>query len=75
MSEETADERSERRIGVYDYNSLHNLLLESFQRLYPQVHNVAPTGMVQLMEAEIVHWRRTGRPPVGFDAGDSKGSE
>jgi hypothetical protein len=74
MPEETADEQSRRRMGVYDYNSLHSLLLESFERLFPDVHNVEPAGMIQLMEAEIVHWRRTGRPSVGLDPGEEADS-
>lgn len=71
--EETPGERSTRRIGVYDFNSLHNLLLESFERLYPDVH-IEPAGMIQLMEAEIMHWRRTGKPPADLSGLRSAGN-
>lgn len=60
---ESHDEQSRRRIGVYDYNSLWNLLINTFERLYPDTEPHDPQEIIQLMEAEILSWRRTGHGP------------
>jgi hypothetical protein len=63
MPEETKHEQSERRMGVYDFNSVLNLLLNTFEKLYPEQmkHHLDAQGMLKLIETEVLTWRRTGR--------------